>query len=144
MMAARLAANTRRLRGGLPSFSALQASWGSPKGQLGLSRPEHNAKVGGAKNSQHTHGNAFDIDVSGLSKEQRVDMIKKARAAGFRGVGVYDNSLHFDVGGDRAWGRPIIVTAFPHGRPKRSHHPSDRRQRSRRSLVPLSARLAGD
>lgn len=96
------------------SFSALQASWGSPlKVNSAYRDPEHNAKVGGAKNSQHTHGNAFDIDVSGLSKEQRVDMIKKARAAGFRGVGVYDNSLHFDVGGDRAWGPSYHRDSLP-------------------------------
>lgn len=66
--------------------------------------PEHNAKVGGAKNSQHTHGNAFDVDVSGMSLQGREELIRKAREAGFKGIGVYDNSLHFDIGPERAWG----------------------------------------
>ncbi len=66
--------------------------------------PEHNARVGGAKNSQHTHGNAFDFNVSGMPVGERIELINKARQTGFKGVGVYDNTLHFDVGGERAWG----------------------------------------
>jgi len=66
--------------------------------------PARNARVGGAKGSQHIQGTAFDIDVSDLSIEERRDLIVRAKAAGFRGVGVYANSLHFDVGGERAWG----------------------------------------
>lgn len=66
--------------------------------------PEHNAKVGGASGSQHLHGNAFDIDVSGMSPEDSNRLIKTARENGFGGVGVYENSLHFDVGDQRHWG----------------------------------------
>jgi hypothetical protein len=66
--------------------------------------PEHNAKVGGAKHSQHTHGNAFDIDVSNMSIEERQALIRQAQQSGFQGVGVYDNALHFDVGPRRHWG----------------------------------------
>lgn len=87
------------------SFAALSASWGEPlKVNSAYRDPEHNARVGGARNSQHTHGNAYDVDVSHYSREQRLDLIRQARAAGFRGVGVYDNALHFDVGPDRSWG----------------------------------------
>ncbi len=89
----------------LEAWHRLAASWGQPIGVNSAYRdPEHNARVGGAKNSQHMHGNAFDVDVSGLSLEQRVDMIRQARAAGFGGVGVYGGSLHFDVGPTRNWG----------------------------------------
>ncbi|MGB0855288.1 MAG: YcbK family protein [Pikeienuella sp.] len=66
--------------------------------------PEHNERVGGARHSEHTHGNAFDFDVSGRSIPERVQLIQQARQSGFNGVGVYDNSLHFDVGNERAWG----------------------------------------
>lgn len=66
--------------------------------------PAHNERVGGAKRSQHTHGNAFDIDVSGLPTSERQNLIRLARQAGFGGVGVYDNALHFDVAGQRHWG----------------------------------------
>lgn len=70
----------------------------------GYRDPQRNAQVGGAKGSQHIHGNAYDLDVSHMPTEQRIELIKRAKAAGFTGVGVYDNSLHFDVGPARAWG----------------------------------------
>jgi len=67
------------------AFTALQAAWGSPLSVISAYRdPEHNERVGGAKNSQHIHGNAFDVDVSGMSQEERVRLIRQARAAGFR------------------------------------------------------------
>jgi uncharacterized protein YcbK (DUF882 family) len=66
--------------------------------------PEHNAKVGGAKGSQHIHGNAFDIDTTGMDDSQRAQLIARAREAGFHGIGVYKGSLHFDIGPERAWG----------------------------------------
>lgn len=70
----------------------------------GYRTPERNAAVGGAKNSQHTHGNAFDIATAGMDDEARAALIMQAREAGFQGIGVYDDSLHFDVGPERAWG----------------------------------------
>lgn len=66
--------------------------------------PEHNASVGGAKGSQHLHGNAFDVSTAGMSQDDRIRLMQQARQAGFGGIGVYDNSLHFDVGAERAWG----------------------------------------
>lgn len=75
--------------------------------------PEHNAKVGGAKNSQHIHGNAYDIDTSGMSQAERERLIREARASGFKGIGVYDNALHFDVGPERAWGPSYSRDSLP-------------------------------
>lgn len=75
--------------------------------------PEHNADVNGADNSQHTHGNAFDIDTSNMSQEQRIDLIRQARAVGFGGIGVYNNSLHFDVGPTRFWGSDYTAASLP-------------------------------
>lgn len=66
--------------------------------------PERNKAAGGASKSQHMNGNAFDVDVSALSTDERNELIRKARAAGFGGVGVYNNALHFDVAGERNWG----------------------------------------
>ncbi|MEM6623664.1 MAG: D-Ala-D-Ala carboxypeptidase family metallohydrolase [Pseudomonadota bacterium] len=63
-----------------------------------------NQASGGAKGSQHLHGNALDIDVSSLSNDDRLRLIRLASAEGFNGVGVYNNTVHFDVGGRRAWG----------------------------------------
>lgn len=75
--------------------------------------PKRNKKAGGAKKSQHMHGNAFDIDVSSLSKPERLELIKIASANGISGIGVYNNSLHFDVGGRRAWGPNYKNTSIP-------------------------------
>lgn len=59
----------------------------------------HNAAVGGAKFSQHIHGNAIDIDISGMDDRQKAAVLEAAVAAGARGVGIYPsgNSLHVDV-----------------------------------------------
>ncbi len=75
--------------------------------------PEENAAAGGARGSQHLHGRAFDVDVAGLSIPERQELIRRARAAGFSGIGVYENSLHFDVGGDRAWGPSYRRDSLP-------------------------------
>lgn len=75
--------------------------------------PEHNARVGGAKNSQHIHGNAFDVDVSGMPIPERQRVLELAREAGFSGFGLYDNSLHFDVGPARAWGADYTSASLP-------------------------------
>lgn len=89
----------------MAAWHALTGTWGQPLSINSAYRsPEHNARVGGAKRSQHTHGNAFDVDVSGLSKAQRNELAKQAYDAGFRGFGVYDTAMHFDVGPERAWG----------------------------------------
>lgn len=90
-----------------------QLTGGAPKVTSGYRSPEKNKAVGGAKNSQHMHGNAFDFDVSGMPIEDRVRLIEQAREAGFQGVGVYDNSLHFDVGPTRAWGPSYSADSLP-------------------------------
>jgi hypothetical protein len=66
--------------------------------------PAHNRRVGGAKNSQHVHGKAFDISTEGWSREQKQDFIRMAGDVGFRGFGVGKNSIHVDMGKARSWG----------------------------------------
>ena len=44
--------------------------------------------AGGANKSQHLSGNAIDLDVSNLSREQRVAIIETASNAGITGIGV--------------------------------------------------------
>lgn len=93
---------------------ALETAIGFPlKVISGYRSPQHNEAVGGAKNSQHTHGNAFDVDVKHMSVSERQDLIVAARQAGFSGIGVYNNSLHFDVGGDRFWGSSYGHESLP-------------------------------
>lgn len=64
----------------------------------------HNRSVGGAKNSQHLHGKAFDIDVSSYSREDRRRIIAALSAAGITGIGVGNSIIHADIGTRRAWG----------------------------------------
>lgn len=87
------------------ALDQLQQTWGKPlQITSGYRDPARNASVGGAKGSQHIHGNAFDISAAGMSPEERLALASLARDAGFKGFGFYDNSLHFDVGAPRAWG----------------------------------------
>lgn len=100
--------------GALEAWEALNAAWGQPLQVNSAYRsPEHNRRVGGAKHSQHTHGNAFDINVANMPREQRLALIAEAQKAGFQGIGVYDNALHFDVGPQRAWGPSYRSDSIP-------------------------------
>jgi hypothetical protein len=64
-----------------------------------------NRLAGGAENSQHLYRKAIDVQASGLSTQDRIRLIKLASAAGFKGIGVGDNDLHFDTRADRkSWG----------------------------------------
>lgn len=66
--------------------------------------PEHNKRVGGAKNSFHMKGVAFDVQ---MANHDPVDFEKTARAEGFRGFGYYPKSgfMHIDTGPARTWGK---------------------------------------
>ena len=70
----------------------------------GFRDPEANRKAGGADNSQHLHGKALDIDVSGLSNERRIEIIRALSANGITGFGIGANIIHADIGPRRAWG----------------------------------------
>lgn len=65
----------------------------------GYRSAEHNAKVGGAKASQHVGGNAIDIDTRGWTNEQKRDALEAAVTAGAKGVGIYNsgNVIHTDT-----------------------------------------------
>lgn len=75
--------------------------------------PNQNQAVGGAKGSQHLHGNAYDIDTTGWTPEQKLALATEAYNAGFRGFGFYGNNLHFDVGAQRAWGPSYHRESIP-------------------------------
>lgn len=97
----------------LAAWDRLVSQYGDLKINSAYRDPAHNARVGGAKKSQHTHGNAFDVDVSGMPRDERLGLIQAARGAGFQGIGVYDNALHFDVGPSRAWGADYTRNSLP-------------------------------
>lgn len=62
----------------------------------------HNAKVGGAKGSQHLLAKAYDIPMDGLYWG---DFEAAARSVGFTGFGFYKDSnfMHIDTGPAREW-----------------------------------------
>lgn len=80
--------------------------------------PEHNARVGGAKKSQHLSGAAFDISMANHDPET---FIVAACEAGFTGIGTYprSNFVHIDIGSARVWGEPFPdrVSRFAPDRP---------------------------
>jgi zinc D-Ala-D-Ala carboxypeptidase len=77
--------------------------------------PEHNRSVGGASQSKHMRGLAFDVRMENHDPEE---YIAAALAVGFNGIGTYprQNFIHVDVRPSRgAWGQPF---------PKRAATPS--------------------
>jgi zinc D-Ala-D-Ala carboxypeptidase len=68
--------------------------------------PEHNRRVGGAKNSFHMKGNAFDVN---MANHNPFEFELAAKACGFRGFGYYPKSgfMHIDMGPVRTWGTPF-------------------------------------
>src|SRR5690606_25462852 len=47
---------------------------------------------------------AMDIDVTGYSRAERVNIIRALSANGITGLGIGSNIIHADLGGRRAWG----------------------------------------
>lgn len=98
-------------------------AWEQVQGEFGRALPvvsgyrdaAANAKAGGARHSQHMNGDALDIDVSGLSKQERVKLIQLASAKGFTGIGIYKNSIHVDMrdGPPVAWGSTHHAASVP-------------------------------
>jgi uncharacterized protein YcbK (DUF882 family) len=66
----------------------------------GYRSPEHNAKVKGAKNSQHITGMAADIKVAGMTPKQVAEVIERLIAEKKMkegGIGIYKTWLHYDI-----------------------------------------------
>lgn len=61
--------------------------------------PEDNARVRGAKFSQHLQGNAVDIDTKGWTDAEKTAALEAAGQTGIKGVGIYNGgtSIHIDT-----------------------------------------------
>lgn len=71
----------------------------------GYRTPKHNAKVKGAKNSQHLTASAADINAKGYEPKQLAEVIELLILKGKMkqgGIGVYSNFLHYDIRGTKA------------------------------------------
>jgi len=95
----------------LDKLQALRDKLGNPMLITSAYRsPEHNKKVGGAKNSYHMKGIAFDIR---MENQDPMAFEMAAREVGFRGVGYYPKQgfMHIDTGPERTWGTPFPRSA---------------------------------
>ena len=62
--------------------------------------PEHNAKVGGSKTSQHILGKAADITIQSLKPAEVFMIIEELIDMGHMlqgGLGLYDTFVHYDI-----------------------------------------------
>lgn len=90
----------------LDKLQALRDRLGKPLVLTSAYRsPEHNKKVGGAKNSYHMQGVAFDVRMDNHDPHA---FEAAARSIGFTGFGYYPRSgfMHIDTGPARTWGTP--------------------------------------
>lgn len=92
----------------LAALQAVQASFGQPiTVTRGASRTKANpggthAYEGGK--SDHDHGLAFDVDISGMSDGERLQLLNAAKKAGFYDFGFGTGILHVGMSGaPRAW-----------------------------------------
>lgn len=69
----------------------------------------HNSAVGGAQESLHLSGRAFDIR---MDNHDPKEFEAAARSVGFTGFGYYPKQgfMHIDVGRPRVWGTPFAKT----------------------------------
>lgn len=66
----------------------------------GYRTPEHNVRVGGAKNSQHLTASGADINARDLSPRQlyaRIEKLIKAGKMKEGGLGLYKGFVHYDI-----------------------------------------------
>lgn len=85
----------------LDRLQALRDAIGPLKINSAYRSKAHNTAIGGAKNSKHMEGIAFDISLfipGREGKKYNTDMIVDlAKNIGFHGIGVYDTFIHVDT-----------------------------------------------
>lgn len=86
----------------MDKLEAFRVAVGVPFSPNSAYRSEsHNKAVGGAKNSMHRKGKAFDIPIkAGMSRETIHNFAKQV---GFTGFGDYRSFVHIDTGRARYW-----------------------------------------
>lgn len=84
----------------LDKLQALRDKVGKPfHVNSGYRSPEHNSAVGGAPNSKHMEGIAFDISLSNLDRQI---LYQEAMTHGFNGIGQYPSFMHIDTRQNKA------------------------------------------
>jgi hypothetical protein len=105
----------RRLEQGIASkVGQIESSFGKRLiVTSGFRDPARNARVGGARNSAHTRGNAVDVTFSGNEQDTN-KLIEVASSAGIGGIGVYRPGwVHLDTENKRVWGPDFSARSIP-------------------------------
>jgi uncharacterized protein YcbK (DUF882 family) len=71
----------------------------------GYRSPERNAKIKGAKNSQHLYGTAVDMNVQGMTPRQVAVILERLiyeNKIKEGGIGIYPSWVHYDIRGTKA------------------------------------------
>jgi len=67
----------------------------------GYRDPDYNSRIGGAKDSMHKQGRAFDVRLKGFDKAELHNILL---SVGFTGFGLhYATFIHADTGPKRTW-----------------------------------------
>ncbi len=94
----------------------LRVAWNKPLYRLSISSafrsPSSNELSGGVKLSRHKTGQALDVLMDNITRQEQLIFMKEAKAAGFNGIGVYfpsakskRNFIHIDTrGATQSWG----------------------------------------
>lgn len=96
-------------------FQQLQETFGQTLTINDAIAKEGTSREKSTPGSRHFHGDALDIDVSGMTDEEKLRLVDSALKAGFQGFGFGNTILHIDMGKPRAWnynnetfgGRPV-------------------------------------
>jgi hypothetical protein len=86
-------------------FQQLQQFFGAPITINDAIAMEGTSRESDTPGSRHFHGDALDLNISGMSAEEQLRLVRAAHAAGFRGFGFGENVgiLHIDMGAARSW-----------------------------------------
>lgn len=97
----------------LDKLQLLRKWWGAPMSvSSGFRCAKHNERVGGAKDSYHMKGMAFDIRNASWSGRHVAGFIYWATKADFKGFGLYPTFIHIDTGPHRTWEQGHGADAF--------------------------------
>jgi uncharacterized protein YcbK (DUF882 family) len=83
-------------------LETLRENLGFPlKISSGFRCEKHNRGLGGARESRHLLGVAFDVGTSRMTAKEKFLLVQEGTKI-FRGVGIYDKHVHLDVREEKA------------------------------------------
>jgi hypothetical protein len=87
----------------IPALGRLQRYFGAHVQINDAIALEGSSRESNTQNSRHFFGDALDIDITGMSSDEQLRLVRAAWMAGFRGFGFGSNILHVDLGASRSW-----------------------------------------